>query len=74
MARSNPDRYTLIPCFAKILKLLITELDNRIDARLAGSQLNTNKECEDSEEVEDWEDIDENSGDEFNVLSGIMNR
>jgi trans-2-enoyl-CoA reductase len=66
MARSNPDTYTIIPCVVKIIKLLIAELDNRLeaDARLEASRKHLSKDYE-SEDGEDWEDVDDHSVDEF---------
>lgn len=72
MARSNPDTYSTIPCVAKIVKLLISELDDRlgVDARLNAAQKST-KEY-DTNDVEEWEDVDEHSDDEFNRFDGNM--
>lgn len=70
MARSNPDTYSMIPCLAKIVKLLIAELDDRLeaDARLNATHKPPNDF--DSNEVEEWEDVDEHTDDEFNRFDG----
>lgn len=66
MARSNPDTYSKVPVFAKILKLLIAELDNRIDAEAmnAGGQQsfgkNVNHDGEgDDDEGDEWDDLED---------------
>jgi hypothetical protein len=73
MARSNPDTYNMIPCLAKIIKLLIAELADLLeaDARLGDTQKQS-KEYDDTNEVEEWEDVDENSEDDFNRFDGIL--
>jgi hypothetical protein len=73
MARSNPDRYSMIPCIAKIIKLLIAELADRLeaDARLDSTNKQP-KEYDDSNDLEEWEDVDENSEDDFNRFDGMF--
>ena len=72
MARSNPDTYASIPVPAKILKLLIAELENRLEADARVSQQQTQDMGDDGDdgEGEDWEDVDEPSEDEYGFLSG----
>jgi hypothetical protein len=61
----------MIPCIAKIIKLLIAELADRLeaDARLGASNKQA-KEHDDSNDLEEWEDVDENSEDDFNRFDG----
>lgn len=76
MARSNPDTYSRVPVFAKILKLLIAELDNRIEAEAMnggqqafGKDANHDGEDED-EEGDEWDDLeDELDGGSPNMVS-----
>jgi hypothetical protein len=72
MARSNPDRFTSIPVPVKILKLLIAELDNRLDAegnhKVSVGGAGYGDFGDDELEGEDWEDVDEE--DEYQQLNG----
>jgi hypothetical protein len=77
MARSNPDRFTSIPVPVKILKLLIAELDNRLDAegnqKISLGDGGYGDFGDDVEEGEDWEDVDEeDSRDEYQHLNGEL--
>lgn len=73
MARSNPDTYNVIPCVAKIVKILIAELADRLEADSRhGASHKPTAEFDGADDVEEWEDVDENSEDEFNGFDGIL--
>ncbi|KAI9023057.1 armadillo-type protein [Phycomyces nitens] len=71
-AKRNPDQYTAIPLYTKIIKLLVADLGNTIP--------NDQAPQEDAESIgdegEDWEDLDDDptfsSRQEFSLLSDIL--
>jgi hypothetical protein len=61
----------MIPAPIKILKLLVAELDNRMELEAKSMQKQTFGATEDEEEEgEEWEDVDDDSEQEYGQLLG----
>jgi hypothetical protein len=66
-AKANPDRYVMVPANVKILKLLINEANNDIDAEYGKKMATAAAATAYSDSEDEWEDGE----DEFAYLSGI---
>ncbi|CAG8583002.1 8092_t:CDS:10, partial [Paraglomus brasilianum] len=80
-ARQNPDQYTIVPASVRIIKLLMSDLQNESAAEPQRLDVEDEEEVEGGESVDDdgeWEDVDESSPfapqEDYVVLADYLNR